>query len=204
MPGGLGSHLGSGRPGLKRSKSMHPAQMEELELSLEDTELNHATVCDELTPHEPLSLEWPFPLPSTSATTVDTTPALEALPPLPPIETAPLGGPLSRSFQAILSDDTKFLRPVPKTNGPSRRINPTLLPATSRKRPHAEDQAEPVATASPPTPPAAHMPPPAPRKKRRGTRPGTYMCLYKGELFECPHGCDIVDKNLLYDLLRRT
>ena len=202
MPGGLGSHLGIGRPPvLKRSKSMHPAQMDELEVSLEATESSEQAASDVLTPHEPLSLEWPLPLSSTSA--ADTLPALETLPPLPPIEIAPLGGPLSRSFQSILSDDSKFLRQVPKTSGPTRRINPTLLPTTSRKRPHTEDQAEPVATASHPTPPATHMPPPAPRKKRRGTRPGTYMCLYKGELFECPHGCDIVDKNLLYDLLRR-
>ena len=44
---------------------------------------------------------------------------------------------------------------------------------------------------------------PAPRKKRRGLRPGSYMCLFRGELYECPHGCDIVEKVLLYDLLRR-
>jgi hypothetical protein len=53
------------------------------------------------------------------------------------------------------------------------------------------------------TAPAATAPLAAPRKKRRGMRPGTYMCLFKGELYECPHGCDIVEKGLLYDLLRR-
>ena len=196
MPGGLGANLGLSRPALTRAKSMHPDQ-EELELSLES---DHAeTVSPEVgTPHEPLALQWP-PMPALLP--LETLPEV---PPLPPIENLPLGGPLSRSFSAILSDDTKFHRPVPKTNGPSRRITPTVLPAATRKRPQPEDQAESVATASPPAPPTAHMPPAAPRKKRRGTRPGTYMCLYKGELYECPHGCDIVDKSLLYDLLRRS
>ena len=196
MPGGLGAGLG-GRPVLTRSRSLHPNQMEELELSLEG-DTNETIPSEPTTPHEPLALDWP-------SLTANVAPleALPEMPPLPPIESAPLGGPLSRSFSSILSDDVKFFRPVAKTSGPTRRINPTLLPTTSRKRPPTEDQAEPVATASHPTPPATHMPPPAPRKKRRGTRPGTYMCLYKGELFECPHGCDIVDKNLLYDLLRR-
>ena len=196
MPGGLGAGLGI-RPALTRSKSMHPSQMDELELSLDGDVIDSIT-SEVTTPHEPLPLDWP---PSTAH--LPPLDALPDMPPLPPIETAPLGGPLSRSFSNILADDTKFFRPVPKSNGPSRRIIPAVLPAASKKRPHAEEQAEPVAIAPPPTPPTAHMPPPAPRKKRRGTRPGTYMCLYKGELYECPHGCDIVDKNLLYDLLRR-
>ena len=196
MPGGLGAGLG-GRPVLTRSRSLHPNQMEELELSLEG-DTNDTIPPEPTTPHEPLALDW-------SSLTANVAPleSLPEMPPLPPIESAPLGGPLSRSLSTILSDDVKFFRPVAKANGPNRRIIPTVLSAATRKRPHPEDQAEPVATAPPPTPPTAHMPPPAPRKKRRGTRPGTYMCLYKGELFECPHGCDIVDKNLLYDLLRR-
>lgn len=157
-------------------------------------------------------------------------PALDALPPalpaLPPLEITPLGGPLTRSFSNYLQDDSKFFRPISAgTAGgtlksaatsapkPVRRIVPTALPSSSSsssstrfKRPRASES---LATTSAPAPPPAPAPVlaaaavPAPRKKRRGMRPGTYMCLYKGELYECPHGCDIVEKGLLYDLLRR-
>jgi hypothetical protein len=154
--------------------------------------------------------------------------ALLALPPppplpsLPPIETAPLRGPLTRSFSHFLHDDSKFFRPVAVPAAapvPLRRIQPTpllgnaasaaALSAGSRvKRARATPaSSKSLATASAPAPapasaPAAAAAPP-PRKKRRGMRPGTYMCLFKGELYECPHGCDIVEKGLLYDLLRR-
>ena len=136
--------------------------------------------------------------------------AASSLPALPPLEINPLGGPLTRSFSTMLQDDSKFFRPVPapaKSAGQPRRIlaAPVRKPATSsstssasRKRASPEPAPLLVATA-----PAATAPLAAPRKKRRGMRPGTYMCLFKGELYECPHGCDIVEKGLLYDLLRR-
>jgi len=148
---------------------------------------------------------------SSSTSSVATT---SSLPALPPLEINPLGGPLTRSFSTMLQDDSKFFRPVPapvKSAGQPRRILavPVRKPASSssassssssasRKRASPEPAPLLVATA-----PAATAPLAAPRKKRRGMRPGTYMCLFKGELYECPHGCDIVEKGLLYDLLRR-
>ena len=123
----------------------------------------------------------------------------------PPLEINPLGGALTRSFSSMLQDDSKFFRPVPaKAAGTATRrilaapIPSNPKPASSRKRAAPEPAPLIVAAA-----PAAPTPAAAPRKKRRGMRPGTYMCLFKGELFECPHGCDIVEKGLLYDLLRR-
>jgi hypothetical protein len=224
---------------------MHPDQeerlshVEEEEEEAQQEEGVFGSSCP--TPHEALSLSWPddhltqeTPSRPASPTPLldhpqseDHSGALDALPPalplLPPLETAPLGGPLTRSFSNYLQDDSKFFRPVaghgplkpaaaavtasaPK---PVRRILPVSVPSSSTttsrfKRPRAES----VASASAPAPPPAPAPvlaaaAPAPRKKRRGMRPGTYMCLYKGELYECPHGCDIVEKGLLYDLLRR-
>ena len=220
---------------------MHPDQeerlshVEEEEEEAQQEEGVFASSCP--TPHEALSLSWPddhltqeTPSRPASPTPLldhpqgeDHSGALDALPPalplLPPLETAPLGGPLTRSFSNYLQDDSKFFRPV-AGHGPLkpaagaapkslRRILPVSVPSSSTttsrfKRPRAES----VASASAPAPPPAPAPvlaaaAPAPRKKRRGMRPGTYMCLYKGELYECPHGCDIVEKGLLYDLLRR-
>lgn len=191
------------------------------------------------TPHEALSLNWPSdhaqegeedeaparpPTPTQHLLehNEDDERALLALPPpvslpppLPPLETAPLGGPLTRSFSNFLHDDSKFFRPVAAPAAPARRLAPTpqlgnaastaALGAGSRlKRARASSKS--LATTSAPAPAPAPAPaaaPPPPRKKRRGMRPGTYMCLFKGELYECPHGCDIVEKGLLYDLLRR-
>ena len=238
------------RPGLSRSLSMHPDQEERLLSHVEEEEEEaqqeegvFVSSCP--TPHEALSLSWPddhlaqeAPSRPASPTPLldhpqgeDHSGALDALPPalplLPPLETAPLGGPLTRSFSNYLQDDSKFFRPISAgTAGgtlksaatsafkPVRRIVPTALPSSSSslssstrlKRPRASES---LATTSAPAPPPAPAPVlaaaavPAPRKKRRGMRPGTYMCLYKGELYECPHGCDIVEKGLLYDLLRR-
>ena len=142
---------------------------------------------------------------SSSSSSSSAVAATSSLPALSPLEINPLGGPLTRSFSSILQDDSKFFRPVPvKSAGQPRRIlaAPVQKPATSssasRKRAAPEPAPLLVATA-----PAATAPLAAPRKKRRGMRPGTYMCLFKGELYECPHGCDIVEKGLLYDLLRR-
>ena len=223
---------GLSRPVLSRTLSAHPGQDG---LPDEDEEIQPDDQMDSNcppTPHEALSISWPehFPFPETSevadtadapAPTRPSSPAREdsdqgplptlALPSLPPLESAPLGGPLTRSFSSFLNDDTKFFRPIrpaPANAGKPRRVAPTPLqpvrgstPAVKRAR-----APESVATASAPAPPPASAAgPPAhpPRKKRRGMRPGTYMCLYKGELYECPHGCDIVEKGLLYDLLRR-
>ncbi len=166
---------------------------------------------------EDLELSLPeelLPLPAASSSSSSSSSAAAAtssLPALPPLELNPLGGPLTRSFSSILQDDSKFFRPVPapaKSAGQPRRIlaAPVHKPAASssaassasRKRAAPEPAPLLVATA-----PAATAPLAAPRKKRRGMRPGTYMCLFKGELYECPHGCDIVEKGLLYDLLRR-
>jgi hypothetical protein len=250
LSGGLSGgsvYGGLSRPGLSRTLSMHPGDQEEHDelLSLEDQE-GQAANCP--TPHEALSLNWPSDQAQDGegeeeeAPTRPPTPtqhllhnedhddrALLALPPpptplpsLPPIETAPLGGPLTRSFSNFLHDDSKFFRPlaVPAAAPvPLRRIQPTPLPmgnaasaaalsAGSRvKRARATPaSSKSLATTSAPAPAPASAPaaaPPPPRKKRRGMRPGTYMCLFKGELYECPHGCDIVEKGLLYDLLRR-
>ena len=225
---------------------MHPGDQEEHHelLSLEDQE-GQAANCP--TPHEALSLNWPSDqaqdgegeeeeAPTRPATPTQhllhnedhddsallaLPPPPAPLPPLPPIETAPLGGPLTRSFSNFLHDDSKFFRSIAVPAAapvPLRRIVATPLPcnaasaaalvAGSRvKRARATPaSSKSLATASAPAPapapaPAAAAPPP--RKKRRGMRPGTYMCLFKGELYECPHGCDIVEKGLLYDLLRR-
>ena len=225
---------------------MHPGDQDHHELlSLEDQEGQAggdflAANCP--TPHEALSLGWPSDqaqdgeeeeAPTRPATPTQhlqhnedderallaLTPPPPPLPSLPPIETAPLGGPLTRSFSNFLHDDSKFFRPVAAAAPvPLRRIVATPLPANAAsaaalgagsrvKRARATPaSSKSLATASAPAPapapaPAAAAPPP--RKKRRGMRPGTYMCLFKGELYECPHGCDIVEKGLLYDLLRR-
>jgi hypothetical protein len=226
---------GLSRPVLSRTLSAHPGQDG---LPDEDEETQPDDQMDSNrppTPHEPLSISWPenFPFPETSevadtadapAPTRPSSPTREdsdqgplptlALPSLPPLESAPLGGPLTRSFSSFLNDDTKFFRPIrpaPANAGKPRRVAPTPLqpPASVRGLTPAVKRArapESVATASAPAPPpasAAGPPAQPPRKKRRGMRPGTYMCLYKGELYECPHGCDIVEKGLLYDLLRR-
>jgi len=250
MPGlGLSGHSGGSlyggmsRPGLSRSLSMHPDQ--EVELSFveeegeEEAQLEGGAFSSSCpTPYEALSLSWPAddhpqqePSRPASPSPLDQTPdqehALAALPPalplLPPIETAPLGGPLTRSFSQFLQNaDSKYFRPIngatlkptaAATSAPKsyRRIVPNAVPSTpatssrNNKRPRTTES---LASTSAPAPPPATAPVlagvvPAPRKKRRGMRPGTYMCLYKGELYECPHGCDIVEKGLLYDLLRR-
>ena len=199
MPGGLGAGLGLGGktayglpPPLSRTQSMHPAEMTEFELSLEG-DLESQAPSEVPSPHEPLKLDWPAGDSSAQQE------VLHHLPSLPPLETAPLGGPLTRSFNTILHDDAKFLRPAPKS-AVTRHITPTPLAASKKRR--AETAAEPSTPLASSTPATSHVPP-APRKKRRGLRPGTYLCLFKGELYECPHGCDIVDKSLLYDLLRR-
>ena len=221
---------------------MHPgAQEEHDELLTADEDGASGGVflaSDCPTPHEALSLNWPSDHPQEGeedeAPARPSTPTqhlLEhnedderallalpppvSLPPLPPLETAPLGGPLTRSFSNYLHDDSKFFRPVAAPAAPARRLAPTPQPgnaastaalgAGSRlKRARASSKS--LATTSAPAPAPAPAPaaaPPPPRKKRRGMRPGTYMCLFKGELYECPHGCDIVEKGLLYDLLRR-
>ena len=223
---------------------MHPDQ--EVELSFVEEEGEEEAQLEEgafssscPTPYEALSLSWPAddhpqqePSRPASPSPLDQTPdqehALAALPPalplLPPIETAPLGGPLTRSFSQFLQNaDSKYFRPIngatlkptaaASSSAPKsyRRIVPVAVPSTpatssrNNKRPRTTES---LASTSAPAPPPATAPVlagavPAPRKKRRGMRPGTYMCLYKGELYECPHGCDIVEKGLLYDLLRR-
>ena len=155
----------------------------------------------------------------------------EFLPPLPPLSSSTYPGqlltpalstgPFTPTLQ-LLSDDNIFHRQVPQrtsTQTQVRRITPTPLPAptaatsssaTGRKRyaPSSSSSTstasgavttsvsrENVATAPTPTAPA--------RKKRRGQRAGTYQCLYKGELYECPHGCDIVPKDWLYSVMSR-
>ena len=115
---------------------MHPGAQEEHDelLSLADQE--GASGGDFLgascpTPHEALALNWPSdqvqegeedeaPARPSSPTqhllehNEDDVRALLALPPppplpsLPPLETAPLGGPLTRSFSNFLHDDSKF------------------------------------------------------------------------------------------------
>ena len=182
----------TGDTSIERPTSPAPIFDEDLELSLpEDFQLLPAAS-------------------SSSSSSTSSVAATSSLPALPPLEINPLGGPLTRSFSSMLQDDSKFFRPVPapaKSAGQPRRIlaAPVRKPATSsstssasRKRASPEPAPLLVATA-----PAATAPLAAPRKKRRGMRPGTYMCLFKGELYECPHGCDIVEKGLLYDLLRR-
>ena len=205
MPGGLGAGLGGskttvyGLPTLSRTTSMHPGDMEEFEVSLE-ADLASNTTSGVPSPHEPLALDWPLSAPPTEVAD-----ALSTLPALPPLETAPLGGPLTRAFNTILQDDAKFLRPVSKTTT-TRHITPTPIApvaASKKRRADAALAVEYAPSTSNPAPTPTHVPPVAPRKKRRGMRPNTYLCLFKGELFECPHGCDIVDKTLLYDLLRR-
>jgi len=179
---------------IDRPANPAPTLDEDLEISLPE---------DLLQPHAAAS--------SSSSSSVA---AASSLPPLPPLEINPIGGPLTRSFSTMLQDDSKFFRPVPapaKSAGQPRRIlavpvrkpassssSSSAAAAASRKRASPEPAPLLVATA-----PAATAPLAAPRKKRRGMRPGTYMCLFKGELYECPHGCDIVEKGLLYDLLRR-
>ena len=202
MPGGLGAGLGQSKsayglpPPLSRAHSMHPAEMVDFELSLEVPDVDSNAPSEVPSPHEPLNYGW------TAGDSSAPQDALQHLPPLPPLETAPLGGPLTRSFSAILHDDAKFLRPAPKA-APTRHIIPTTPLVANKKRRAETAAAEPSTTLASTTAAPSHVPPPAPRKKRRGLRPGTYLCLFKGELYECPHGCDIVDKSLLYDLLRR-
>ena len=185
----------NGDTSTERPTNPAPISDEDLELSLpEDLLQQHAASSSSSS--------------STSSSSVATT---SSLPALPPLELNPLGGPLTRSFSTMLQDDSKFFRPIPapaKSAGQPRRIlaAPVRKPATSsssssaasRKRASPEPAPLLVATA-----PAATAPLAAPRKKRRGMRPGTYMCLFKGELYECPQGCDIVEKGLWYDLLRR-
>lgn len=184
--------VSNGDASIERPANPAPSFDEDLELSLpEDLQLLPA---------------------ASSSSSSSSVAAASSLPALPPLEINPLGGPLTRSFSTMLQDDSKFFRPVPapaKSAGQPRRIlaAPVRKPASSssassssasRKRASPEPAPLLVATA-----PAATAPLAAPRKKRRGMRPGTYMCLFKGELYECPHGCDIVEKGLLYDLLRR-
>lgn len=204
------------RPTLSRTLSMHP-----LENNDEAAEEH-----DQLTLHEPLSLDWhdyvvpgaedcegrpPTPLSDEALLQL---PALPVLPLEPPLEFNPTGGPLTRSFAQFLHDDSKFFRPIPLPAKPVtavRRILAVPLSSASRKRPAAPISElppsyrapEPLASTPTPAAPTTPVVPPAPRKKRRGLRPGSYMCLFRGELYECPHGCDIVEKVLLYDLLRR-
>jgi hypothetical protein len=166
-------------------------------------------------PHSPGPLEAPLE--------ADFLPPLPTLPtssaassgPLPALSTGPFFTPASQ----LLSDDNIFHRPVPQRAPSSsqtqvRRITPTPLPAPTttatssvagRKRyaPSSSGSGafttpvsrENVAAAPTPSAPA--------RKKRRGQRPNTYQCLYKGELYECPHGCDIVPKDWLYSVMSR-
>jgi hypothetical protein len=166
-------------------------------------------------PHSPGPLEAPLeadylpPLPTlhtSFATFSGTLPALNT-------------GPFTSQTSQLLLDDNIFHRPVPQ-RAPQpqvRRITPTPLPAPTsttttsssvlgRKR-HAPSSVsggggafalvsmENVAAAPTPSAPT--------RKKRRGQRPNTYQCLYKGELYECPHGCDIVPKDWLYSVMSR-
>jgi hypothetical protein len=86
----------------------------------------------------------------------------------------------SSSKTPLPLDNLIATRTVPQT-APTRRISPESISAVAA----VEAVRQPA------------------RKKRRHMvqRTGTYQCLVQGELFDCPHGFDIVKKAFMYNVL---
>ena len=231
MPGlGSGLGIGGFvRPALERTFSFagSPASMlshtESNALSLATGMENEGTTTSPATPHEPLSLDWagttleldlddlaPFNQAGDSASkAVEEEPALLELAILPPLPllpaTAPSSAPVADAFitppKKISTKQVKTVK-APRKKAPPKAASLDNIIATRavpQTAPTRRISPEPVAPVEAATAPARQ---PA-RKKRRHMvqRPGTYQCMVQGELFDCPHGFDIVKKAFMYNVL---